>query len=322
MQDPLVSIIIPVYNRVDLVHETLNSISAQTYSHWECLLTDDGSDDGTVAVIEEYVQKDQRFKLFHRPSNRLNGGNACRNIGLENAQGECIIFFDSDDLMTPNHVEYKVRQLQAGNADFVITRTKFFGENITQKELAYDFKDSDISVLSFIQLKVRWITQDVCIWSHIAKQVRFNETLRSGQEFNYYVKLLIVTERGKLCDEVVTMRRMHQSSIRGVINVDHAKALRGQFRSFLVTYHDIRHYAPAHVRRELLFSCAEWMYRHFPKLNSEKHALLRAIQMELGIRSRCAFALCMIWLGSSNQRFRNWSYRLYQYVMVRLKPKV
>ena len=82
---PLVSIIIPTFNRAHLIGETLDSILAQTYTHWECLITDDGSTDNSIEIIQEYVTKDTRFKLFTRPANRPKGANACRNIGLEKA---------------------------------------------------------------------------------------------------------------------------------------------------------------------------------------------------------------------------------------------
>ena len=56
--NPLVSIIIPTYNRAHLIIETLNSIKVQTYLNWECIVVDDGSTDNTLAVLEEYKQKD------------------------------------------------------------------------------------------------------------------------------------------------------------------------------------------------------------------------------------------------------------------------
>ena len=122
----LVSIIIPTYNRAHLIGETLESILAQTYTQWECIIVDDGSTDDTVKVVASYVAKDNRFRLFKRPHTRLKEANACRNIGIENATGDYVFFFDSDDLLTPDHIEVKVRALQNNSVDYVITRTKFF----------------------------------------------------------------------------------------------------------------------------------------------------------------------------------------------------
>ena len=68
---PLVSIIIPTYNRAHLIGETLDSVLAQTYQNWECIIVDDGSSDNTDEVIGAYVEKDSRFKYYHRSDKDL-----------------------------------------------------------------------------------------------------------------------------------------------------------------------------------------------------------------------------------------------------------
>ncbi|HEX9600942.1 MAG TPA: glycosyltransferase family 2 protein, partial [Mariniflexile sp.] len=64
---PLVSIIIPTYNRGHLIGETLESVLCQTYDNWECLVIDDGSTDNTDALVQGYLNKDNRIKFYHRP---------------------------------------------------------------------------------------------------------------------------------------------------------------------------------------------------------------------------------------------------------------
>ncbi len=319
MSDPQVSIIIPVFNRADLVVETLESISKQTYSNWECLITDDGSTDDTVAIIQRYMQQDPRVKLFIRPSDRTKGANTCRNIGLEQSQGDCVIFFDSDDLMTPNHVEYKVNQLVSSQKDFIITRTSFFGDNYTQTELPYDFRDSDITVANFIQKKIKWLTPDTVIRGSIARKIRFNEKLRSGQEFNFYIKLLLQTERGKLCEEVVTLRRMHEGSIRAAIDDQELKIMKGMYQSHWITYGDVRSYAPVYVRKALLSSCVDVVYNFFNRFKEEYRTLHRALRLEMGLKLSLTFRVAARLKSSTNNRMRNWSYRCYQSVLNSLK---
>lgn len=82
-QNPLVSIIIPTFNRAHLIGETLDSVLAQTYPNWECIVVDDGSTDNTDEVMAEYMARDARFQYHHRPEDRLPGGNAARNYGVE-----------------------------------------------------------------------------------------------------------------------------------------------------------------------------------------------------------------------------------------------
>ena len=77
MENKLISIIIPTYNRAHLIGETLNSLLAQTYKDWECIIVDDGSTDDTNNVVEEYVAQDNRFIFVYRPRDRRKGANAC-----------------------------------------------------------------------------------------------------------------------------------------------------------------------------------------------------------------------------------------------------
>lgn len=112
MEKPLISIIIPVFNRASIIGETLKSVLNQSYSNWECIIIDDGSTDETVSVVEEYVQGDNRFKFFMRPQNRKKGASPCRNFGLEKAQGHFIQFLDSDDLLEKSKFEEQIKILQ------------------------------------------------------------------------------------------------------------------------------------------------------------------------------------------------------------------
>ena len=119
----LVSIIIPTYNRAHLIGETLDSILAQTFQNWECIVVDDGSTDNTEKLIDKYIQKDNRFKFLKRPDNLKKGPNSCRNFGFENSQGNFIHWFDSDDLYYPNALEKYMEQFSE-NVDCVVAKTK------------------------------------------------------------------------------------------------------------------------------------------------------------------------------------------------------
>ena len=89
----LVSVIIPTFNRADIIRETLDSVLAQTYSNFEAIVIDDGSADRTRAVVSAY--RDPRIKYSYKE----NGGlSSARNAGLDLARGEFIAFLDSDDV--------------------------------------------------------------------------------------------------------------------------------------------------------------------------------------------------------------------------------
>lgn len=97
MNEPLISIIMPVYNSADYLVQALNSCLNQSYPNIEIITVDDGSTDNSVNIIKEIMNQDPRIKLFFTSSNQ--GPAMARNIGLGQAKGEYITFLDSDDFI-------------------------------------------------------------------------------------------------------------------------------------------------------------------------------------------------------------------------------
>ncbi|MDF2552042.1 MAG: hypothetical protein K0R77_1317 [Chryseobacterium sp.] len=213
METTLVSIIIPNYNRESLVGETLDSILSQIYKNWECIIVDDGSTDNSCNIIEQYLIKDSRFKLIKRPHNYPKGANACRNLGMKNINGNYIIFFDSDDLMTPHHIEEKVKYMTSGDYDFVITKTEYFNNPENHHPINYrGLFELPITADHFIQKKINWLTLDPIIKTTVASSISFTEKNRSAEEYNYFVKLLLTSEKAVAKDIVLSLRRFHPES--------------------------------------------------------------------------------------------------------------
>src|ERR1044072_8463516 len=106
---PLVTVIIPTYNRHDWIGICLDSVKAQTYQPIETLVIDDGSTDGTV----EFLRSDPRYSFARLHVQPKNGGaSVARNAGIKMANGELIVFIDSDDALLPDHVETALRLFQ------------------------------------------------------------------------------------------------------------------------------------------------------------------------------------------------------------------
>jgi glycosyltransferase involved in cell wall biosynthesis len=103
-----VSIIMPTYNRAEYIIETIESIRNQTYSNWELIIVDDGSDDNTEELILQI--EDERIRFYKAGRIGVNG--RIKNIGLEKASGELVAFIDSDDLWAPTKLEKQVTALQ------------------------------------------------------------------------------------------------------------------------------------------------------------------------------------------------------------------
>lgn len=102
-EDPLISVIIPVYNVEKYLKRCLDSVINQTYKNLEIILVDDGSTDDSGKMCDEYAKKDKRIKIVHKK----NGGlSSARNCGIEKAKGEFLTFVDSDDEITANYVRF------------------------------------------------------------------------------------------------------------------------------------------------------------------------------------------------------------------------
>lgn len=96
---PKISVIVPVYNAEKYLHRCVDSILAQTFTDFELLLINDGSKDSSGVICDEYAAKDPRVRVFHKE----NGGvSSARNLGLDNAKGEWVVFMDSDDFWCDN----------------------------------------------------------------------------------------------------------------------------------------------------------------------------------------------------------------------------
>lgn len=112
-----VSVIIPVYNAEKYLEECLNSVLNQTYQNIEIIVINDGSKDGTKAILDEYTQAASNIVVIHTE----NGGvSRARNIGLDNVSGNYIMFLDADDLLVPNAVELLLQDLKNNNADIAV----------------------------------------------------------------------------------------------------------------------------------------------------------------------------------------------------------
>lgn len=113
---PLVSVIVPLYNRKDFISRCVASVSNQTYANWELIIVDDGSTDEPGAVLDALQAADTRIRVIHQP----NGGvSSARNTGMDAARGDYVQFLDSDDELLPTALEYTVGQMLSAQADVV-----------------------------------------------------------------------------------------------------------------------------------------------------------------------------------------------------------
>ncbi len=115
--EPTVSVVVPVYAVEEWIEDCLDSILGQTYPHLDVVVVDDGSPDGSMAIVERYAARDHRIRIVRQANAGLG---AARNRGIDEARGELITFVDSDDTLPDYAIARHVRSLRASGSDFSV----------------------------------------------------------------------------------------------------------------------------------------------------------------------------------------------------------
>ena len=211
----LVSIIIPTYNRGNLISETLDSILNQTYQNWECIIVDDRSTDNTKNVIKSYCLRDNRFRFYERPKNRQKGACACRNYGFELSRGEFLQWLDSDDLISLNKIEVQVKVLKNKKSnDIVYSKWSYFSDrsnlnsDVKNPSFYKNYKDGfslmqsmgyfETFIASHCFLINRKIIDKVGLW---------NEQLSINQDGDFFNRILLICNKVYFSENVIAYYR-------------------------------------------------------------------------------------------------------------------
>lgn len=173
MQQELISVIIPVYNVEQWLPRCLDSILNQTYSNMEILLIDDGSADHSGRICDEYAGRDKRIRVWHTDN---QGPSFARNLGIEKAEGNYLLFVDGDDILSRDHVSFLYNLLSTEHADlsvcnYVATKTDDFLESKERQRLIWTGKEA----LKYLLYQRYFTTGPVCKLYHrgLFEQVRF-----------------------------------------------------------------------------------------------------------------------------------------------------
>ncbi|WP_418991996.1 glycosyltransferase family 2 protein [Alistipes sp.] len=196
---PLISIIIPVYNVGHYLNYTLDCVSNQDYPNLEILIIDDGSTDDSLSLCRKYALRDPRFKVFHQPN---QGVSQARNKGLELASGTYIGFVDSDDMPAPNMFSSLYADLIASRADLAICDTAFIGENTTEiVSTPIRQKTTQVYKINGNWQKFLWGKEErkfYCIWDKLFKReilqeygILFDRELSIGEDTLFTVSYFL-----------------------------------------------------------------------------------------------------------------------------------
>ena len=192
---PLVSIVVPYFNRKPFVKIMVESIIEQSYLNWELLMIDDGSTDGTTALIDDFARRDSRIFSYVRDEfSSIKGACVCRNIGLQKAQGKYIVFFDSDDWITPSCISDRVAFMEANShIDFCISPFyKYVDKNVYNGYTAsgVDVGQDDLSNLVIRNLPFTVVNNMYKRLSLISNNILWDEKLVSLQDADFNISCL------------------------------------------------------------------------------------------------------------------------------------
>lgn len=190
MEQPLISIIVGIYNGKRYLAECLNSIIGQDYKNLEIILIDDGSTDGSAKIIDDYAIKDERIRAVHQAN---AGVSASRNKGIEMSSGAYICFMDQDDTLSKNYVSYFYGLIIENDADIALTPNvdKFF-----EKEHEDRTKDV-VKILNGEQAAIEMLYHKIVIapWNKMIRRetimdngIRFNIDFFCGEGFAFSVQ--------------------------------------------------------------------------------------------------------------------------------------
>lgn len=181
-----VSIVIPTYQRRELLLETLASVAAQTYRDFECIVADDGSRDGTGDAVAAFAAGDARFR-YVRQDNRGTPG-ATRNLGLRHATGELVAFLDDDDLWTPEKLVEQVAILDAEpDVALVFTQVQRFGAGDGIWPEATLPRRFDLNTL--VRRNVIPCSSVLVRRAALDRAGPFDEVLRFGEDFELWLRI-------------------------------------------------------------------------------------------------------------------------------------
>lgn len=188
-----VSIIIPVYNAEVFLRKCMDSVVNQTYNNLEIICINDGSNDSSKEILEEYAEIDSRILLLNKKN---NGVSSARNDGLEICSGDYIMFLDADDYLEKDAVMFCMNLLKRNDIDIIRMNFKKKYKKITLKNKKY-FKNDVLLFYPYMDIVEQIYHNDnfcsaclTLIKSQIAKSHSFSEDISIGEDFLFFTECM------------------------------------------------------------------------------------------------------------------------------------
>lgn len=272
---PLVSIIIPTYNRARFLPETLESALGQTVTDIECIVVDDGSLDDTPAILERFLHRDPRVRYLMQQN---RGPSAARNYGLNESRGRFIQFLDSDDIIVQKKLELQVHQLCSNN-DLALSYCDY--RYCAHDDLGKEITRDNFPPPRFIMEKPLWDIasrweSELTIPIHCflfdarffkERCIRFDETLKNHEDWDCWMQIFALSPKVFHVPEVLAIYRLHNDSIC----VDHEK---------LAIYFDLA------IRKQQVIFRSDIAMRRLLEEKLNKHKTANSVSKKLTLHAK------------------------------------
>lgn len=206
-EEPLISIVIPVYNVQEYVARCLDSILKQTYQNFEVICIDDGSTDGSGKLCDDYAKMDQRVTVHHVKN---AGVSSARNLGLSLVQGAYFAFVDSDDYIEANYLEVLYGNIKEYDCD---VSSCLFVLNEINSEQTSQIDDSQSNIMLFTGSKecihnfiCSGVSMEGMVWNKLYRtdkfrKIQFDKNIRVNEDCIYTFDVMSICEKACLTDK-------------------------------------------------------------------------------------------------------------------------
>ncbi|VEP12243.1 conserved hypothetical protein [Hyella patelloides LEGE 07179] len=221
-KEKLVSVIIPTYNREELIQDAIQSVRNQTYRPLELLIIDDGSTDNTRSVIDRFksqTEQDREITIRYL-FQKQKGAQAARNLGLIESQGEYIQFLDSDDILISQKIEWGVDQLKINSCSLVYFLTQETDRDL--KPIPHHFCGKNSSQWHNDVIDYLWHTSAPLYRRSVVKEIGpWLENLSGSQDWEYGARIKLYKYQSLYDNRVGSLFRDHQNHRISVSKFDY-----------------------------------------------------------------------------------------------------
>ena len=237
MKNPLVSVIIPLYNAEKYISETINSVISQSYNNWEIIIVNDGSTDNSLCIAQSF--ESEKIKII---SVNNGGASRARNIGFENSNGEFIQYLDSDDFISHDKFQNQVILLEKYNASLVFCNTYRFDEAFSTRSVEYS-RINDISS-DTIQLAIEIFLDNlflndgvkmIAVHSFLVRRSlilsagKWNENITLDDDGEFFFRLYLKNDKIIYDSLSISFYRLSQND--SLSNISLTKGIKSEFIS-------------------------------------------------------------------------------------------